>query len=196
MTRFLLRLISLTTRFFRSLAEPSPLARFLWITIAVAIGIGFVVVIPIKFQTFCTFEPFCRGVRDAATKSPPWTLLTSLAAAPALLLTWFWRTVQKDKDVAQKEHELAIGKREERSNRFFESIKLLADNHVQIQLGAIYSLESLATDAKEEQERICKYLMRTYSPKQSKVRKRTRFGHNYRRFFSCCWSYVGFKENL
>lgn len=97
---------------------------------------------------------FVRKLRRAATKNAPWVLLSSLAAAPSLLLTWWWRTVHKDQD-----HDLALraanlAAREERNTRFVESVKLLADTKVESRLGGIYSLDSLARDAAEEVPRV------------------------------------------
>jgi len=131
---------------------------------------------------------------DALAVNPPWTLLTSLGSAPALMLLWYWRTVHKDTDIDQKKEELearkqdiqqrdaelaitkvqiqiardaaerqhALALREERSKRFVEAVRLLADRKIEARLGGVYSLESLATDAEEERKRtvetLCAFL--------------------------------------
>jgi hypothetical protein len=77
-----------------------------------------------------------------------------LGAVPALALTWWWRTVHKDRDIGQKHIELEIAKREERAKRFVEAVKLLASESMQSRLGAIYSLESLALDSNDEKKRV------------------------------------------
>lgn len=43
----------------------------------------------------------------AALNNPPWLLLSGLVAAPSVLLTWYWRTIQRERDLAHREQELA-----------------------------------------------------------------------------------------
>jgi hypothetical protein len=38
---------------------------------------------------------------EMVTKAPPWILLSSIAAAPPVILTWYWRTIHKDIDIRQ-----------------------------------------------------------------------------------------------
>jgi hypothetical protein len=41
-----------------------------------------------------------------STCAPPWLLLSGLATAPSVLLTWYWRTISKNADLDQKNCEL------------------------------------------------------------------------------------------
>ncbi len=124
------------------------------------LGLGglLVVLLSLAYRLQCPWPRSAGTVCKAIVDSPPWTLLTSLAAAPALVLTWWWRTVHKDKDIGQKQIELDLAKREERSRRFVESVRLLADKEKEARLGAIYSLESLASDSLEERQRVVETL--------------------------------------
>lgn len=107
--------------------------------------------------------------------SPPWLLLTGLVTAPALLLTWYWRHLHKERDIeltanqqahekekleiekknqedklAQENNKLEIEKnlQEERlaTDRFINAVKLLGDEKMEIRLGGIYALERIAND--------------------------------------------------
>jgi uncharacterized protein YjbI with pentapeptide repeats len=102
-------------------------------------------------QTHCsgtTVVGLCKALVD----SPPWAFLTGIAAAPAILLTWYWSTTQKNEDIA-------LGRRQERSMRFVEAVKLLAEgDKLDARSGAVYSLESLARDSKEERARVVEAL--------------------------------------
>lgn len=50
----------------------------------------------------------CAMVRD----NPPWLLLSGLAAAPSVVLIWYWRTAHRKEDLAQKTRELDMRKLE------------------------------------------------------------------------------------
>ncbi len=148
------------------------------------------------FRSVCPWPRASGTVCEAVAKSPPWTLLTSLAAAPALVVTWWWRTVHKDQDIGQKAQDLqqaearlrqaeqsfqlervkaeeervtreiekARADREERSRRFLESVRLMSEEDTPWNLGAIYSLESLARDAEDMRftvlETLCGFIRR------------------------------------
>jgi uncharacterized protein YjbI with pentapeptide repeats len=79
------------------------------------------------------------GECEAIRKSPPWTILTALAASPAVLLTWYWRTEQKERDIDQ-------ARAEEINSRFAKAVELLGDGHG----GAVYALEGVARDAPDQ----------------------------------------------
>ena len=96
------------------------------------------------------FYSYCCAVQ----KNPPWILISGVAAAPALVLTWWWRTQQKDTDIAHKEADIALAKRGERSERFLEAVKLLWSDSAAVRLGGVYSLESLARESHADLPRI------------------------------------------
>ncbi len=75
--------------------------------------------------------------------SHPWSLLTGLAAAPALLLTWIWRDQAKRKD-------LEIAQESQLTDRFATAVKLLGDDKRDIRLGGIYALERLSKNSKAD----------------------------------------------
>jgi hypothetical protein len=53
-------------------------------------------------------------------RSPPWTMLTGLASAPALVVLWMLRT-------KHKREEISNANQQQISNRFAEAVKLLAN---------------------------------------------------------------------
>jgi hypothetical protein len=75
----------------------------------------------------------------AIGESPPWTLLSAIAAAPALLLTWYWRTVHKEQEIATETSRLEL-------DRFVRAVELLAEEKNEARLGGIYALERIARD--------------------------------------------------
>ena len=77
----------------------------------------------------------------------PWSLITGLAAAPALLLTWYWRDQAKRKDIEQKDKDIEIAQESQLTERFATAVKLLGDDKRSICLGGIYALERLAKDS-------------------------------------------------
>jgi uncharacterized protein YjbI with pentapeptide repeats len=99
------------------------------------------------------------GLCEVLIKSPPWAFLTGVAAAPAVLLTWYWRTTQKNEEIALGKAQESLAKRQERSTRFVEAVKLLAEgDKLEARLGAVYSLESLVRDSAEEHARVVETL--------------------------------------
>ena len=47
-------------------------------------------------------SPIC----EAIASNPPWLLCSGIAAGPSVLLTWYWRTRQKNRDQIQRQEEL------------------------------------------------------------------------------------------
>ncbi len=131
--------------------DSSPQKRMLAIVKTVAIGLSLAILSMVALGQFCSSWTCSPSLCTKIAENPPWTLLTSLVAAPSVLLTWWWRTVQKDKDIA-------LAKREERSKRFADSVRMLGDDKLALRIGAVYSLQSLATDAEEELPRVTSVL--------------------------------------
>jgi len=130
------------------MAEPTPRARILCILGMVGLGIALSLLLGLVYRWLCPWPRAIGGVCWAVTDKPPWTLLTSVAAAPALVLTWWWRTVHKDQDLANKQHEIELAKREEWAKRFAVAVSLIADDKkIDAKVGGIYLLESLASDS-------------------------------------------------
>lgn len=145
-------------RFRKFFADSTAPGRLRSILAALLLGVVFVALLAVTYRCACPWPREVGTVCRAVIDSPPWALLTSVAATPALVLTWWWRTVHKDQDIRHKQVELDIAKREERSKRFVEAVRLLADGKLQARLGAVYSLESLALDAVEERARVVETL--------------------------------------
>jgi hypothetical protein len=99
-------------------------------------------------------HPFLYSYCCAIQRNPPWILVSGIAAAPALVLTWWWRTQHKDKDIEHKEADIAFAKREEWSNRYTDTVRLLAQSDPVSRYGAIYSLELLASESAEDAARV------------------------------------------
>jgi len=141
------------------------------------IGIAFVLLLSVAYLLRCPFGMRAPGsFCSAMVTNPPWTLLTSVATAPALVLLWLWRTQAKDSELRQAATRLrqtakelrqaqagveaaaVRALREERTKRFTDAIRMLGDTNTAVQLGAVYSLESLAADADEERSRVTETL--------------------------------------
>ncbi len=69
-------------------------------------------------------------------KHSPWFLFTGLAAAPSMLLTWFWRRQQNVERLI--------------TERFAKAIEQLGSKELAVRLGAIYQLERIAQDSKRD----------------------------------------------
>lgn len=96
--------------------------------------------------------------------NPPWLLLSGLTTAPALLLTWWWRNTDKRQDLANKGTDITHAARCERSARFADGVRLLAEadegadgkvkSKLAARLGGIYMLEALAKESGNDQQRV------------------------------------------
>lgn len=99
------------------------------------------------FGATCWKGGFC----EAAWKGPPWILVSGLAAAPAAILLWHWRTVQRATDQKHKERELARAERDEQASkagalaqRFAEGAKLLSEQSQTSRLAGVHVLSDVA----------------------------------------------------
>ena len=73
----------------------------------------------------------------------PWVLISGLAAAPSLMLTWYWRKKHKLEDI-ENEREGQI------TERFIRAIELLGSDKMEVHLGAIYALERISKDSPQK----------------------------------------------
>ncbi len=105
------------------------------IAIVVAIGLLLVATAFTLYASRCWGNP--SGECEALRSSPPWSLLTALAAAPAAILTWYWRTDLKKRDVR-------LARSQELNARFASAVTLLESGSA----GAIYALEGIARDSR------------------------------------------------
>ena len=121
------------------------------IGVAVAIGIALVAVAFWLYQLGCPAATALsarsapswpeRSVCGPIRSSPPWLLLSTLAASPAALLTWYWRTRHKERD-------LALAHDEQATARFVSAVQLLAKEADPVAvIGGIYALERVARDS-------------------------------------------------
>ena len=76
-------------------------------------------------------------------KSRPWTLITGIAATPALILMWHWRENNKRADIHIEQESLF-------TSRFTTAINLLGNKKMEIRLGGIYALSRLSRDSKKD----------------------------------------------
>lgn len=89
--------------------------------------------------------------KPMATQGPPWTLLSALAAVPPVLLTWYWRTRHRAKEVDTAEARSL-------TDRYQGAVMLLADERQAARLGAIYALERIAIDSAKDLPTVCSTL--------------------------------------
>jgi hypothetical protein len=104
---------------------------------AVLIGFGLAAGALWLYLTKCPpDDKVCEPLRT----SPPWALLSALAAMPAILLTWVWRTAHKEQDLEIAQASLA-------NERFVAAVGLLNSKEIDARLGGIYALEGIARDS-------------------------------------------------
>ncbi|MDP8255699.1 MAG: pentapeptide repeat-containing protein [Candidatus Alcyoniella australis] len=98
-------------------------------------------------------------------ENPPWTVITALVTAPALILLWYWRTVHSRANLCNTQEQIVLD-RERNTNdlkrqfndRFLIAIDLLGKDNEDTQRGAIYALELLMRDAPSYQPTIIETL--------------------------------------
>ena len=104
------------------------------IALSTGLGIGLLALAICRVEAICprSTSLVCGVLRD----NTPWTLMTAIVAGPSALLTWYWRTDHKKRDIDQ-------ARTEEINSRFAKAAELLGDGHG----GGIYALEAVAQDA-------------------------------------------------
>nr|VFK68038.1 MAG: Pentapeptide repeat-containing protein [Candidatus Kentron sp. UNK]VFK71912.1 MAG: Pentapeptide repeat-containing protein [Candidatus Kentron sp. UNK] len=90
---------------------------------------------------------FLLGWMGLERKDWPWNSLSALAAAPPLLLTWYWRTIHRQQELDTDEEHSRIEEQRLLTERFTRAIELLGSEKLQIRLGGIYALERIARDS-------------------------------------------------
>jgi len=75
----------------------------------------------------------------------PWTVVAAIATVPALILIWYWRKSDKNRDIQNTRERLL-------HERFESSVKLLGHESPIIRMGGIYSLERLINSKPGETE--------------------------------------------
>jgi Pentapeptide repeats (8 copies) len=134
------------------------------IAIIFAVGLGLVFAVGLSWVLFRSCAPIVHEdstrtrvtnavsrMCSAAQTSPPWVLLLTVAVAPSVLLTLWWR-------IRHREEDIGLAMRRERSTRFFEAAQLLASDKLEGRLGALYALRSLVQDSPDEYSRVVETL--------------------------------------
>lgn len=127
----------------RQMVEPSRLMTALWITAAALLGACFVYQVFFLFQQICPDEKTATGLCKIMYQHPPWTLITAFATLPAVLLTWYWRTFHK-------RAEIRTSQEGQITERFIKAVTLLGKDSAEEKLGAIYALERIAKDSRDD----------------------------------------------
>lgn len=108
--------------------------------------------------TLGAFDLYCHngatGLCGMIIAQPPWLLVTGVAATPSALLTWYWRTDHKKRDLLAAERSHELDKRAKISERFAKAIELLAQGRA----GAIYALEQIARESPRDHWAVMKTL--------------------------------------
>ncbi len=110
------------------------------------------------FGLFWTWSPF-PDTWIKLISSHPWTLITGLAAAPSLLLMWYWRDKNRRQDIANHKEDQRIEKCRQYSERYARAIELLDSKKMSTRLGAIYSLEAIANESVDHHWMVMETLM-------------------------------------
>nr|VFK22171.1 MAG: Pentapeptide repeat-containing protein [Candidatus Kentron sp. MB]VFK27785.1 MAG: Pentapeptide repeat-containing protein [Candidatus Kentron sp. MB]VFK74433.1 MAG: Pentapeptide repeat-containing protein [Candidatus Kentron sp. MB] len=109
----------------------------LWIVIAIVVGVFLAV----------GGYLLLGWTGPAEKKDWPWASLSALAAAPSLLLTWYWRTIHKQKDIDTAREQAQLDEQRLLTERFIRAVELLGNKKLQIRLGGIYALERITQDS-------------------------------------------------
>jgi hypothetical protein len=78
-------------------------------------GVGASLTIALGFEHFWCVPHLgagAVGLCAAIRQSPPWIPLASLASGPSLLLTWYWRTAHRKRDLALRQADVDMRARE------------------------------------------------------------------------------------
>jgi hypothetical protein len=129
-----------------------------YIGCSIIIAAVFGVILSILFVVF-THYCFCDWFKktcEAAATNPPWLLLSGLTAAPSVLLTWYWRTVHKEKDLENHRNELLV-REKERIVRKMELVQsdirnamtLLDSGNLHTRRNGVHELGRIAKDSPE-----------------------------------------------
>lgn len=120
-------------------------SRTAWpVLIMAALGVVLAYGMVYGYDLYC--HDFTTGLCRAVQTSPPWLLVTGLAAAPSALLTWYWRTDHKKRDLQNAANTHQLERRAKISERFAKAVELLAEARA----GAIYALEQIARESPED----------------------------------------------
>lgn len=79
-----------------------------WMAFAIAVGVGLVVLMGRGFVSWCpsVVASSSAGICGVVASNPPWLLVSGVLTAPAVLLTWYWRTLAKNAELSQKNHDI------------------------------------------------------------------------------------------
>jgi hypothetical protein len=114
----------------------------LGILIAAVVGVA------LSLGAICLHAWYCSGPnihgRFMCSASTPfsWTTVTGLAAGPGILLTWYWRTVQKWRDISNAAAANKTAADALSSNRFKDAITLFDGKDMSV-FGGIHGLKAL-----------------------------------------------------
>lgn len=122
------------------LHEPKHVRKHIRIWVLVGAGLA-ILTTAILYGGCALFAHFCWSARfcEALWNRPPWTLISGVAAAPALVLLWYWRTVSRGTEIHLKDQEVL-------SARFADAVPLLEQRGIAA-FGGLYSLQRVALDS-------------------------------------------------
>ena len=113
--------------------------------------VGLAVVIAATFGALLVYEAhhalevYCfhhDGLRLCRDPTYPWSTLVTFAAVPSLLLTWYWRATQKNRDIANVTDSNTTSAASLATARFEAAVKMLDESRSSV-LGGIHALKEL-----------------------------------------------------
>jgi uncharacterized protein YjbI with pentapeptide repeats len=116
--------------------------------IADTVALGIVLVMG-PLCAFCYWEG-SKQVLDWLTEAKPWVLVSGLAAAPSLILTWIWREAHKRADIEKGREDIRLASERMLTERFTQAIGQLGSDKMEVRLGAIYALERISRDSEKD----------------------------------------------
>jgi len=128
------------------------LFRIACIIVAALLGPFFVCLLFMLMEQFYASDSLTSTFDNLASflDTHPWSLITGLAAAPSLLLTWYWRDKAKRKELEQKDKDLEIAQESQFTDRFVAAVKLLGDDKLDARMGGIYALGRLSDNSETD----------------------------------------------
>jgi hypothetical protein len=115
---------------------------FLAILVSAGVGIALALGAVCLHAWYCS-SPNMHGQFMCSANTPfSWTTVTGLVAGPCILLTWYWRTVQKWRDISNATAANETAADSLSSNRFKDAITLFDGKDMSV-FGGIHGLKAL-----------------------------------------------------
>lgn len=107
------------------------------------------------------------GFCSALAKDPPWLLLSSIVAGPAVLLTWLWRDRKRRDDQQNKRDDIEIARQSAIALRYKTAAELLGSGQEITRITGLFALWDVAQESRSHRATVSRTIaayVRTRSP--------------------------------